>query len=106
MALDNLEAEILALLTDITKGLYEKASQNRANRTYTETELDSFINTAKTKAGYIRAHWCGDLDCELKLKELADVTSRCMPFGEQDDEGTCICCGKKTNKLVYWGKAY
>ena len=43
---------------------------------------------------------------ELKLKELADVTSRCMPFGEQDEEGKCICCGKPTNKLVYWGKAY
>ena len=73
---------------------------------YLREQLDSFINTAKTKAGSIRAHWCGDEACELKLKELADVTSRCMPFGEQEEEGKCICCQKPTNKLVYWGKAY
>jgi prolyl-tRNA synthetase len=42
----------------------------------------------------------------MKLKEIADVTSRCLPFGEQGEDGVCICCGKKTDKMVYWGKAY
>ena len=106
VSLNDLETEIPQLLSDITKALYEKALENRQNRTYTETELDSFIETAKSKSGYIRAHWCGDEACELKLKELAEVTSRCMPFGEQDTEGKCIVCGKQTDKLVYWGKAY
>ena len=106
VSLDSLETEIPALLADITKGLYNKAAENRKNRTYTETELDSFIETAKTKSGYIRAHWCGCEECELKLKELADVTSRCMPFDEQGEAGKCIVCGKPTDKLVYWGKAY
>jgi len=106
VSLDELDKVIPQVLADITEGLYAKASENRRNRTYTETELDSFIETAKNKAGYIRAHWCGDLECEMKLKELADVSSRCMPFGEQGEEGTCIVCGKKTDKLVYWGKAY
>ena len=106
VSLDELEAKIPELLSDITKSLFNKASENRSNRTYTETELDSFIKTANEKSGYIRAHWCGDLECELKLKELADVTSRCMPFGEQGTEGKCICCGKQTDKMVYWGKAY
>ena len=106
VSLDELETKIPELLADITRGLYEKASQNRQNRTYTETELDSFIKTANEKSGYIKAHWCGDLACELKLKELADVTSRCMPLDEQGTKGKCICCGKETDKLVYWGKAY
>ncbi|MBQ4584629.1 MAG: proline--tRNA ligase [Clostridia bacterium] len=106
VSLDELETVIPQLLESITENLYNKASENRKNRTYTETDLDSFIKTAQEKSGYIRAHWCGDLACELKLKEIADVTSRCMPFGEQGTEGTCICCGKKTDKLVYWGKAY
>jgi prolyl-tRNA synthetase len=106
VSLDELETIVPQLLESITENLYNKASENRKNRTYTETDLDSFIKTASEKSGYIRAHWCGDLACELKLKELADVTSRCMPFGEQGVEGTCICCGKKTDKLVYWGKAY
>lgn len=106
VSLDELEKVIPEILDDITKNLFAKALENRKNRTYTETDLDSFIKTAKEKSGYIRAYWCGDTECELKLKELADVTSRCMPFDEQGGEGTCICCGKKADKLVYWGKAY
>ena len=106
VSLDELETKIPEILSDITKGLYEKAAENRKNRTYTETELDSFIKTASEKSGYIRAYWCGDLECELKLKELADVTSRCMPLDEQGTTGKCICCGKEADKLVYWGKAY
>ncbi len=106
VSLDELDKVIPEALASITEGLFNKALENRKNKTYTETELDAFIETAKNKSGYIRAHWCGDLECELKLKELADVTSRCLPFGEQGEEGTCICCGKKTDKLVYWGKAY
>ncbi len=106
VSLDELENVIPKLLNDITEGLYNKAAENRKNKTYTASDLDDFIEIAKNKPGYIRAHWCGDLECELKLKELADVTSRCLPFGEQNEEGTCICCGKKTDKMVYWGKAY
>ena len=106
VSLDELDKVIPEVLASITEVLFNKALENRNNKTYTETELDAFIETAKNKSGYIRAHWCGDLECELKLKELADVTSRCLPFGEQETEGTCICCGKKTDKLVYWGKAY
>ena len=106
VSLDELETKIPEILADITAGLYNKAAQNRQNRTYTETELDSFIKTAGEKSGYIKAHWCGELECELKLKELADVTSRCMPLDEQGTKGKCVCCGKETDKLVYWGKAY
>ena len=93
-------------LDELADALFNKALENRKNRTYTETELDSFIKTAGEKSGYIRAHWCGDEACEVKLKELADVTSRCLPFGEQGQAGKCIVCGKETDKLVYWGKAY
>ena len=106
VSLDELDTVIPKLLADITEGLFNKAAENRRNKTFTAKDLDDFVEIAKTKAGYIRAHWCGDLECEMKLKEIADVTSRCLPFGEQGEDGVCICCGKKTDKMVYWGKAY
>ena len=35
------------------------------------------------------------------------VTSRCIPFHDQEQiSGTCVCCGRPAHKLVYWGKAY
>lgn len=106
VSLDELETAIPALLDELTRGLYNAALERRENMTYTETELDSFIETAKNKPGYIKAMWCGELDCELKLKEIADVSSRCMPFGAEPVGDKCICCGKPAHKLVYWGKAY
>ena len=104
--LDELEAKIPEILAEYAKALYDAAYEHRAERTYTCHELDDFIDTAKNKPGFIRAMWCGDEECELKLKEMADVTSRCMPFGEEAVGDRCICCGKPATKLVYWGKAY
>ena len=106
VSLDELETAIPTLLDALTEGLYNAALERRANMTYTETELDAFIETAKNKPGYIKAMWCGELECELKLKEVADVSSRCMPFGAEPVGDKCICCGKEAHKLVYWGKAY
>ena len=70
------------------------------------TNYVEFTSIVNTKPGFIRAMWCGDRACEDKMKELAGVTSRCIPFGEDAIGDTCVCCGKKADKLVYWGKAY
>ena len=50
--------------------------------------------------------WCGDEACELRLKEEAGVTSRCMPFEQESLGDTCVCCGKPAKHMVVWGKAY
>ena len=107
VSLDELETRIPSELEALTKALYEKALANRAARTYTATTMEELKTIAAEKSGYIRAMWCGELDCELTLKEEADVSSRCMPFN--DDERVseaCVCCGKPAKALVYWGKAY
>ena len=74
--------------------------------TYSVNTLEEMIKTANEKPGFIKAHWCGEQECEDKLKELAGVSSRCIPFEGGKSEGKCVCCGKPTDKLVYWGKAY
>ena len=56
--------------------------------------------------GFIKTMWCGDLDCELAMKEQVGLTSRCMPFQQEQLSETCICCGKPAKKMVVWGKAY
>lgn len=106
VSLDELADKIPELLREFEKGLYNDALERRGNMTYTCTETEDFVETAKNKPGFIRAMWCGDEECELKLKEIADVTSRCMPFDEEPCGDKCICCGKPASKLVYWGKAY
>ena len=106
VAIADLVAETQKGLEDLATALYEKALENRKNRTWTVSTMDELKEIADTKSGYIRAMWCGDLECELKLKEEADVSSRCIPFGEEACGDKCVCCGREAKKLVYWGKAY
>ena len=41
-----------------------------------------------------------------KVKEITGVGSRCMPLKQEEIPDKCVCCGKKAQHLVYWGKAY
>ena len=104
--LDELEEKIPELLAAVHDGLYQKALSRRESMTYTATTLEEMIAVADEKPGLIKAMWCGDEACELALKEKAGVTSRCMPFEQEAVGETCVCCGKKAEKMVVWGKAY
>ncbi len=104
--LAELEATVERLLKEVTAELYRRAKQNREEKTYSATTLDEFVKTAKEKPGMIKAMWCGDEACEDKLKELAGVTSRCMPDEQEHLSDTCICCGKPAKAMVLFGKAY
>ena len=106
VSIDNLVEEVKSGLDNLVKALYEKALANRENRTYVANNLEELTEIANTKSGYIKAMWCGDRECEEKLKEVADVSSRCIPFGHGPIGDKCVCCGREAKKLVYWGKAY
>ncbi len=106
VSIDNIETEVNNALGALIKALHEKALANRENRTYTAETLEELIKIASEKSGYIKAMWCGALECEEKLKEEADVSSRCIPFGVEPIGDKCVCCGREAKKLVYWGKAY
>ena len=106
VSLDELETKIPELLKAVRDGLYESALENRERRTYTAHSLDEFIELANTKSGFIKSMWCGDRACEDKLKEVAGVSSRCIPFEQEQIGDTCPVCGKHADKMVYWGKAY
>lgn len=106
VSLDELETKIPELLKAVRDGLYESALENRECRTYTAHNLDEFIELANTKSGFIKSMWCGDRACEDKLKEVAGVSSRCIPFEQEQIGDTCPVCGKHADKMVYWGKAY
>ena len=106
ISLDDLIPAVNEGLDNLIKALYEKALKNREDRTYSAETFEELKKIADEKAGYIKAMWCGDLECELKLKEEADVSSRCIPFGKEPIGDKCVCCGREAKKLVYWGKAY
>lgn len=106
VSLDNLEAEIDKALSAVHQGLYERAKKNLIEKTNVATTYDEFLALGE-KGGFIKAMWCGDAECEAKLKDATGgVKSRCIPFEEEKLADTCVCCGKPAKHQVVWGKQY
>jgi len=106
VSLDELETKIPELLEAVRDGLYQKAVDRRAAMTFTARDYAELKDIADNKPGFIKAMWCGDRECEDKLKDELGITSRCIPFEQEHLSDTCVCCGKPAKHMLYWGKAY
>ena len=107
VSLDNIEEEILKKLEEVREGIYQSALENRERRTYIAKTLDEITEQLeKNGDGFVKAMWCGDEECEDKVKEITGVGSRCIPFEQETLSDKCVCCGKPAKQMLYWGKAY
>ena len=106
LSLDELETKVPELLDQVHNGLYEKAAKNIADHTYAAYSLEEAKQLQEEHGGFIKTMWCGNLQCELDMKEKAGMTSRCIPFQQEHLSDVCPICGKKAEKMVYWGVAY
>lgn len=107
VSLEELNEKLSEILEAMQADMLAKAKAFLESHISDAHNYEELKEAAATKPGFIRAMWCGDEACELKIKEDMTVTSRCMPFDDQEQiASTCVCCGKPAHKLVYWGKAY
>ena len=106
VALSDIQDKLPELLDDIQNNMLETARKHRDAHTYSATTYDEFVDTINNKPGFVKAMWCGDVECENKIKEDTTATSRCMPFAQEKLSDVCVCCGRPAKALVYWGKAY
>ena len=98
--------EIKALLDAIHDNMYTVAEKNLEDNTFDLKTIDEVKEMASGHGGFARTKWCGSLECELKMKEQAGVSSRCMPLKQSGTTGKCVCCGKECTTDIYWGVAY
>ena len=106
VALAELETAVPAMLDAIHAGLYEKAKKNLEEHTYAAHSLEEAKALQEKNGGFIKTMWCGDLACEMAMKEQAGMSSRCIPFAQEHIDDVCPVCGKPAAKMVYWGIAY
>lgn len=105
--LENIEQAVQDALDLVHSQLYNKALENMQSKMFEARSFDEFVDIAANKPGYIKAMWCGETECEDKLKDVTGgVKSRCIPFSEEHLSDTCVCCGRPAKKMVVWGKQY
>ena len=104
VALTELPAMLPGLLENIQHNMYALADAFRQTRITDVHNMEEL--TRAVDGGFARAMWCGDRACEDKIKELTAASSRNMPFDQTPIGDTCVCCGKKADKLIYFARAY
>lgn len=106
VALEGLDRYLADLLETIQKDLFQKALNFRAEHSSEASDMEEFKEILDNKGGFIKAHWDGTTETELKIKDLTKATIRCIPNDEPAAEGKCILTGKPSAKKVLFAKSY
>ena len=104
--LEELETAVAQQLQLVHDGMYERAKKNLDEHIYEAHSLEEAKELQEKNGGFVKTMWCGSLECEMKMTEVAGMSSRCIPFAQEKLDTVCACCGKPADKMIYWGIAY
>ena len=103
-------AELLESIPKLLQAVHDSLYEKSKNFIKTKiVEVDSFEKLKEAvKSGYaVKVLWCGDKECEAKIKEETAAKSSNIPFGEQDNiNGKCVYCGKPAKYRLNFGRSY
>ena len=86
--------------------MFEKAKKHRDSMIYEASVYADLEDIAKNKdGGFIKVNWCGDVECENKMKDDFGFKSRCL-IEDEEVNGPCIVCGKEAKHRLYVGRQY
>lgn len=113
---DTLEKEVIKLndvinktvnlMETIQNNLFNKALDNLKSKTYEATTFDEVKEIMDNHPGFVNAYWCGNEECEVKMKEIRGTKSRCIIENEDIHDKYCVVCGKEAKHKVVWGIQY
>ncbi len=93
-------------LEKMQEDMFNKALNNLKSKTYDVTSLDEVKDIMENHPGFVNAHWCGNEECELKMKEIKGTKSRCIVETKDYETEKCVVCGKDAKHKVVWGIQY
>ena len=102
----NIVDYIKELLETIQNDMYKKATERRDALTFEAHNMEDMKKILNTQPGFIHAMWCGDSECEIKIKEIKGCKSRCIVEDGERIDDKCVCCGKEAKHHVIWGIQY
>ncbi|HEY2944307.1 MAG TPA: proline--tRNA ligase [Vicinamibacteria bacterium] len=99
-------ARIRELLDQIQRDLLARARKFLADNTTRVSSWDEFRQVMADRRGFLIAGWCGDAECEAKIKQETRATVRVIPLEGDVRPGACVRCGRPSPQEVYFAQAY
>ena len=93
-------------LGSIQQNLFAKAKKFLDDNTHDISSYDEFKKIMETSRGFLKAFWCEDFECEVKIKEETKASTRCLPLDAKEETGSCIYCGKSATHRWFFAQAY
>jgi prolyl-tRNA synthetase len=108
------EAEALATIQQRLDAyqalLLERARARREANSYRGVDTyERFREILDGPGGFVYTGWCGQAECEAKVKDDVKATIRCLPFDEfrsPEAPTKCVVCGGASAGEAVWAKAY
>lgn len=105
VSLDSLKEKIPQILCDIQDSMLAEARKFQAENTREADNYQDFKSVLELKRGFVKTFWCGNQDCEDKIKEETMATIRVVPL-EQNEKGRCVLCQADAGQWVLFARAY
>lgn len=98
--------KVKELLETIQKEMLKRATIRRDSMIYEANNYDELREIATTKdGGFTKINWCGNVECENKIKDDFGIKSRCL-IENEEVTGPCTVCGKEAKTRLYIGRQY
>jgi prolyl-tRNA synthetase len=97
-----------AILEEIRKSLYTQAKRAMEQNTRSFSDYESLRKQMEGEGGggFADIYWCGNPECETKIREETKATCRAIPLNQKSAPGKCIVCGNPASERAFFAKAY
>ncbi len=105
--MDSLVERAEEVLAQIQKDLFSRSEAFTLENTREAKNYQEMKEILEEKRGFVVAPWCGEEECELKVKEETKATIRLIPPEGENVEGEkCIVCGRPAKHVAYFARSY
>ncbi|HET6454374.1 MAG TPA: proline--tRNA ligase [Armatimonadota bacterium] len=101
---EGLESAVSEMLVTIQQALFDKALKFREEHTHRPTTFEEFKSAVED--GFAQVWWCGNPECDDKIKEETKASNRCIPLDQPGGTGKCIVCACESTAMAIFAKAY
>ncbi len=105
LAIDKISDNIIEILQKIQKEMFDEAKKILQDKSIRIEDYTKFKEELE-KGGFLYAPWCGDENCEEKIKDETGAEIRVIPFDDKNEKQKCIICGNESTSTPIFARGY
>ncbi len=106
LPLAGLAHHVPLILEEIQQNLLAQATAFLEEHTFSPEDYDEMKALLEDPGGFVVTGWCGQAECEDRVKADTKASIRYLPLEQKPAEGSCIVCGRPAAEEAAWAEAY